>query len=219
MEYQKIESHDEYLKIVEQYQDYEAGTCESMSLKEKMEFLAGIHTGSIPLFDEDGDDMDTADDYYSIRDEFLEHPEQFSIQDILDFFEMLDDSCQQPSFMETVTNIIHSIVRHYQLEGVAFLLSNLNKVPRTGYRFGLFVNMYLLLKDDITYPLMKDAIRLVPSDTVGLIYKILTGNDLPEVWEKDGQTSKFPTFDECGDETISARKQELEQLISALPQK
>ena len=38
MEYQKIESHDEYLKIVEQYQDYEAGTCESMSLKEKSLF-------------------------------------------------------------------------------------------------------------------------------------------------------------------------------------
>ena len=79
--------------------------------------------------------------------------------------------------------------------------------------------MHLLPKDDITYPLMKDAIRLVPSDTVGLIYKILTGNDLPEVWEKDGKASNFPAFDECGDETISARKQELEQLISALPQK
>ena len=38
MEYQKIESHVEYLKIVEQYQDYEAGSCESMSLKEKSLF-------------------------------------------------------------------------------------------------------------------------------------------------------------------------------------
>ena len=32
MAYEKIESHDEYLKTVEQYQDYEAGTYQSMTL-------------------------------------------------------------------------------------------------------------------------------------------------------------------------------------------
>ncbi len=31
MAYQKIESHDEYLKIVEQYLDYEAGTYKTMT--------------------------------------------------------------------------------------------------------------------------------------------------------------------------------------------
>ncbi len=172
----KTESHDEYLKIVEQYKDYEAGTYESMTLKEKMDFLDGVHTENIPLFDEDGDDMDTADDYYSIRDEFLEQPEQFSLNDILSFLEMLDDSCCQPSFMETITKIIHNIVRHYQQEGVVFF-SNLNKVPEKGIRFGLFVNIYLLIKDDMTYQFINDAIGLVPSDTVGLIHKILSGKD------------------------------------------
>lgn len=79
---------------------YEAGTYESMTLNERIAFLDGIHTNNIPLFDEDGDDMETADDYYSIRDDFLNHPEQFSLNDIPAFLEMLDDSCYQPSFME-----------------------------------------------------------------------------------------------------------------------
>ena len=39
MAYEKIESHDEYLKAVEQYQDYEAGTYQSMTLEEKMDFF------------------------------------------------------------------------------------------------------------------------------------------------------------------------------------
>ena len=81
----KTQSHEEYLEIVEQYRDYEAGTYKSMTVKEKMEFLDGIHTDRIPLFDEDGDDMDTSDDYYAIREEFLNHPEQFSLDDILIF--------------------------------------------------------------------------------------------------------------------------------------
>ena len=58
MAYEKIESHDEYLKTVEQYQDYEAGTYQSMTLEEKMDFFDGVHTNRVPLFDEDGDDME-----------------------------------------------------------------------------------------------------------------------------------------------------------------
>ena len=47
----------------------EAGTYQSMTLEEKMDFFDGVHTNRVPLFDEDGDDMDTSDDYYAIRDE------------------------------------------------------------------------------------------------------------------------------------------------------
>ncbi len=216
MTYQKIESQDDYLKIVEYYKDYEAGTYESMTLKEKMEFFNGIHTDNIPLFDEDGDDMDTADDYYSIRDEFLDHPEQFSLSDILTFLEMLDDSCYQPSFMDTITVIIHNIVRHYQLEGVVFLLSHLHEVSKKAYEFGWFVNIRLLIKDDITYQLMKDAIGLVTLDTVRLIHRIVSGKDLLELVEKDGKVNEFLIFDECGDETEVKRKQELENIILSL---
>lgn len=214
MAYQKIESHDEYLEIVEKYSDYEAGTYESMTLNERIAFLDGIHTNNIPLFDEDGDDMETADDYYSIRDDFLNHPEQFSLNDIPAFLEMLDDSCYQPSFMETVTTIIHNIARHYQSDGVVFLLSHLQEVPRRGYGCGLFGIVYRLIKDDATYPFMKTAIGLVSSDTLNLLHRIFAGTDMPEVLEQDGKTSKFPVFDECGDETVLKRKQELEKMMT-----
>ena len=59
-----------------------------MTLKEKMDFLGGVHTNNVPLFDEDGDDMDTFDDYTAIRDEFLNHPEQFSLNNILDMIDI-----------------------------------------------------------------------------------------------------------------------------------
>lgn len=211
MTYQKINSYDEYLKIVEKYSDYEAGTCQSMTLKEKMNFFNAVHTDSIPLFDEDGDDLETSDDYYSIRDEFVNHPEQFSLNNILAFLEMLDDSCYQPSFMENITTIIHNIVRYYQLEGVNFLLSHLSVVPEKAYLFGLFVNMRCLIKDEETYQLMKEAIKLAKPDTVILVQKILSGEDMPEVLG-----SKFPIFDECADEIELKRKQELEDIISSL---
>lgn len=216
MAYQKIDSHDEYLKILEKYSDYEAGTCQSMTLKEKMNFFNGVHTDNIPLFDEDGDDLETSDDYYSIRDEFVNHPEQFSLNNILAFLEMLDDSCYQPSFMENITTIIHNIVRYYQLEGVNFLLSHLSVVPEKAYLFGLFVNMRCLIKDEETYQLMKEAIKLAKPDTVILVQKILSGEDMPGILEKDGNVNKFPIFAESADETELKRKQELENIILSL---
>lgn len=214
MAYQKIESHDEYLKIVEQYKDYKAGTYKSMTRKEKMDFFDGVHTDNVPLFDEDGDDMDTLDDYYAIQEEFLNHPEQFSLNDILAFIEMLDDSCYQPSFMDTITKVIHQIVRFYQLEGVVFLLSHLHEVPRRGYEFGLFVTIRRIMNDDITYPLMAEALSVITPDTLKLIQKILNGRDMPNVLESDGSTSAFPVFDECGSEMELERKAELENVIS-----
>ncbi len=202
--------------MVEKYSDYEAGTYQYMTLREKMNFLDGVHTDNIPLFDEDGDDMDTSDDYYAIRDEFLNHPEQFSLNDILVFFEMLDDSCYQPSFMDNITAIIHNIARYYQLEGVKFLLAHLSEVPRRGYMFGLFVNVQLLIKDDVTYQLMKEAVKLAAPDTIMLLRKILSGEDMPGILEKDGNVNKFPIFAESADETELKRKQELENIILSL---
>lgn len=216
MAFQKIESHDEYLKMVEKYKDYKAGTYKSMTLEEKMEFFDGVHTDNVPLFDEDGDDMDTFDDYYLIEDEFLNHPEQFSLNDILAFFEMLNDTCYQPSFMATITVIIHNIVRHYQLKGVLFLLSHLHEVPSRGYEFGLFVNIRRLITDDLTYEWMKNAIESVPLDTVKLIHGILNGEGMPEILKIDGSSSEFPSFDKWGNETELKRKQELENIILPL---
>ncbi len=214
MAYEKIESHDEYLKVVEQYQDYEAGTYQSMTLEEKMDFFDGVHTDHVPLFDEDGDDMDTFDDYYAIKDEFLKHPEQFKLDHILDFMKMLDDDCYQPSFMDTILKIIHNIVCYYQLEGVTYLLSHLHEVPSRGYEYGLFWSVRYLMKDDSVYPLVKEALaQLSPNDSE-FVLQILEGTNMPAILGINSEIRKFPLLSEYGDEIEMKRKAELEDIIS-----
>ena len=203
MAYEPLESHDEYLKAVEQYQDYEAGTYQSMTLEEKMNFFDGIHTNHIPLFDEDGDDMDTSDDYYAIRDEFLEHPEQFTLDHILEFIKMLDDNCYQPSFMDTIMNIIHNIVCYYQLGGVTYLLSHLHEVR-------------YLIKNDAVYPLVKEALTQISPDDREFVLQILEGTNMPVILGINSETRKFPILSECGDEIEMKRKDELADIISRL---
>lgn len=216
MAYDRITSHDEYLKAVEQYQNYEAGTYQSMTLKERMDFFDGIHTNHVPLFDEDGDDMDTADDYYEIRDDFLNHPEQFALDNILDFIEMLDDSCDQPSFMDTIINIIHHITRYYQLEGVTYLLSHFREVPERGYTYGLFWSLRSIINDETVYPLLKEALGLISPKDRELVRQILAGKEIPKTMQCAGGKRDFPCLDDWGDETELRRKAELEELISRL---
>ncbi len=177
-----------------------------------MDFFDGIHTNHVPLFDEDGDDLDTAEDYAAIRDEFLGRPEQFALTDISAFLEMLDDSCEQPSYMDTITKIIHNIARHYQSEGVEYLVSHLQEVPQRGYELGFIVNLRLLIQDDATYPFLKDAVGRINSDTAKRLRQILSGDVGTDA---NGEESGiFPCFDPCGDETAATRKQELESLLS-----
>ena len=217
MAYQETASQDEYLEAVERYQDYEAGTYQTMTIEEKMDFFVGVHTNHVPLFDEDGDDMDTSDDYYAIRDDFLEHPEQFYLEHISEFLKMLDDSCYQPSFMDTIVKIIHNIVRCHQAEGVAYLLSHLQEVPSRGYEYGLFWNVRYLLKDDSVYSFVKEALaRTGPKDR-GFLLRILEGANMPAVHGTDGGTRKFPLLSEYGDEIERKRKAELEELLARLP--
>ncbi len=216
MAYEKTESHDEYLKAVEQYEDYEAGTYQSMTLEEKMDFFDGVHTNHIPLFDEDGDDLETSDDYYAIRDAFLEHPEQFTLNHILDFMKMLDDECYQPSFMETIIKIIHNIVCYYQLEGVTYLFSHLREVPSRGYEYGMFWNVRYLIKDDSVYPLVKEALTQINSNDSEFVLQILEGTNMSAILGIDGETRKFPLLSECGDEIEMKRKAELEDVVSRL---
>lgn len=56
-----------------------------MTLEEKMIFFDGIHTDNVPLFDRDGNDMDTFNDYCDIEKEFLTNPQMFSLDDICSF--------------------------------------------------------------------------------------------------------------------------------------
>ncbi len=41
MAYRPVQSHEEYLEILEQYKDYQKGAYRSMSLEEKIDFLTG----------------------------------------------------------------------------------------------------------------------------------------------------------------------------------
>lgn len=205
MAYEKIKSHEEYLKKAEQYQAYEAGTYQSMTLQEKMDFFDGVHTDNVPLWDEDGDEMDTLEDYNSIREEFLNHPEQFSLKDIHVFMEMLDDSCYQPSYMDTVTKIIHNIACFYQSEGVAYLLSHLQEVPERGRMFGWSVTIHLLIRDDAAYAWMKESLKTLTPDALRLLHCILSGKDLPK---------SLLLYYNYGSETELARKAELERTVS-----
>ena len=76
--------------------------------------------------------------------------------------------------------------------------------------------MQLLIKDDVTYQLMKEAVKLAAPDTIMLLRKILSGEDMPGILEKDGNVNKFPIFAESADETELKRKQELENIILSL---
>ena len=181
-----------------------------------MNFFDGIHTNHIPLFDEDGDDMDTSDDYYAIRDEFLEHTEQFTLDHILEFIKMLDDNCYQPSFMDTIMNIIHNIVCYYQSGGVTYLLSHLHEVPSRGYELGLFRNIRYLIKNDAVYPLVKEALTQISPDDREFVLQILEGTNMPVILGINSETRKFPILSECGDEIEMKRKDELADIISRL---
>lgn len=160
--------------------------------------------------------MDTSDDYYAIRDEFLEHPEQFTLDHILDFIKMLDDNCYQPSFMDTIMNIIHNIVCYYQSGGVTYLLSHLHEVPSRGYELGLFRNIRYLIKNDAVYPLVKEALTQIRPDDREFVLQILEGTNMPVILGINSETRKFPILSECGDEIEMKRKDELADIISRL---
>ena len=160
--------------------------------------------------------MDTSDDYYAIEDDFLNYPEQFTLNNILDFMEMLDDDCYQPSFMDTIIKIIHNIVRFYQLEGVTYLLSHLHEVPSRGYVYGLFWSVRYLIKDDSVYPFVKEALMQINPNDSKFVLQILEGTDMPEIFGINSETSEFPLLSEWGDEIELNRKAELEDIIFRL---
>ena len=73
----------DYEELIEKFRDYKAGTFKTMSLKEKMDFFDGVHTEKVAICDEEGDDMNTLQDFWDIEDEFLNNPQLFSLNDIL----------------------------------------------------------------------------------------------------------------------------------------
>lgn len=161
MAYRPVQSHEEYLEILEQYRDYQKGAYRSMSLEEKIDFFDGIHTDHVPGSDENGNDMWTLWDYGELAKDFIQHPEVFSVTDISKFIEMLDDDCYQPSFMDDTLKVIRSIIRYHGKDGAVYLLNHLSDVPQRGKEYGLYDSLQYLIVDDTAYPYLKEAVMAV----------------------------------------------------------
>lgn len=160
--------------------------------------------------------MDTSDDYYAIRDGFLDHPEHFTLDHILEFIKMLDDDCYQPSYMDTIMKIIHNIVCYYQLEEVTYLLSHLHEVPSRGYEYGLFRNVRYLIENNSVYALVKEALMQISHGDREFVLQILKGTNMSAILGINSETRKFSLLSEYGDEIEMKRKAELTDLIFRL---
>ena len=204
MAYKPVESHEEYLKILEKYKGYKKNTYQSMSLEEKIDFFDGIHTDNVPMFDENGNDtLGTLWDYGEISKEFIQHPERFSLEDISKFIDMLDDNCYQPSFMDDTLKVIRSIIRFQGKDGVIFLLTHLSDVPEQGKEYGLRDSLRYLIVDDVTFSYLKEAITLVDSSVQDFVRQII-----------DGEVSGLQCLLKYAEGTELERIHELKKIIS-----
>lgn len=207
MAYKPVESHEEYLKILEKYKGYKKNTYQSMSLEEKIDFFDGIHTDNVPMFDENGNDtLGTLWDYNEIRQEFIQHPEMFSLTDISKFIEMLDDNCYEPTFMDDTLKVIRSIIRFQGKDGVIFLLTHLSDVPERGKEYGLCDSLRCLIVDDVTFSYLKEAITLVDSSVQEFVRQII-----------DGEVSGLQCLLKYAKGTELERINELKKIISHTP--
>ena len=207
MAYKSLESHEEYLKILEKYKGYKKNTYQSMSLEEKIDFFDGIHTDNVPLFDENGNDtLGTLWDYGEISKEFIQHPEIFSLEDISKFIDMLDDNCYQPSFMDDTLKVIRSIIRFQGKDRVMFLWRHLSDVPEQGKEYGLCDSLRYLIVDDVTFSYLKEAVTLVDSSVQEFVRQII-----------DGEVSGLKCLLKYAGGTELERIHELKKIISHIP--
>lgn len=203
MAYKKVPSHEEYLKILENYRDYKMNTYQSMSLEEKINFFDGIHTDNVPMFDENGNDIGTLWDYGHITKEFIQHPEMFSLADISKFIDMLDDDCYQPSFMDDALKVIRSIIRYQGKDGAIYFLLHLSDVPEQGKEYGLCDSLRYLIVDDVAFPFLKEALMSVEPSVQELVRQIIYG-----------EIAGLPSLLKRAQGEVLDRIQELEKIIS-----
>ena len=143
--------------MMEKYKDYRRGTYESMSLQEKMDFLDGVQKEFIPIFDKNGNDMDTECDFFSIQKEFKENPQMFTMENMVALMHMLDDECFEPDMMHQLVIMIRRIAVYYETKGICFLLEHFYEVPKEGMWYGHFRIMQSLMNEEY-YPLLKKAV-------------------------------------------------------------
>ncbi len=152
-----LEVRDKQDEMMEKYKDYRRGTYKSMSLQEKMDYLDGVQKEFIPIFDEDGMDMDTLVDFWDIQREFAEAPQMFTVENMVALLHMFDDECFEITMMHELARIVCGIAVHYGKEGICFLLEHLDEVPKEGMWHGhVRVMQFLMAGED--YFLLKEAV-------------------------------------------------------------
>lgn len=206
----------DYEERIEKFRNYKAGTFKTMSLKEKMDFLDGVHTEKVAIFDEKGSDMDTLQDFWDIQDEFISNPQLLSLNDILSFINMLDDWCFELSWMDHLVDIIVNIAYFYKIDGIVFLLSNLKNVPERGRLHGQFRIMQRFLTENI-YPIVKEAVKHINQSEKILVLYILEGEPAPSIPEKKGERKHLPkVVSEDDSDILKQNNAELKFIISRL---
>lgn len=156
-----------------QWSEYRRGAWKDMSLQEQMEFMDGVQRENIPIFDENGFDMDTLGDFWDIQDHLRRHPESLSLAHVPVLLAMLDDECFEPSMMEKVVDILVCLVLHHGAEGVKTLLSRLGDVPPEGRWYGHFRITQRLLWDERGAALLPEAVRGLDPAARALLLEIL----------------------------------------------
>lgn len=171
-------------EMMEKYKDYRRGTYKSMSLQEKMDFLDGVQKEFIPIFDDDGMDMDTLVDFWDIQKEFAETPQMFATEDMVTLLHMFDDECFEITMMHELARIICRIAVHYGKEGICFLLEHLDEVPKEGRWHGYVrVTQFLMAGED--YFLLKEAVTQCTQPGRELLLAILSDSLNKDCFDED----------------------------------
>lgn len=155
-------------------QNYHAGDYQRMCVSEKIDFLHKVHREEISLWDDDGNDNEIWDDYHTVQNELLDHPEILNCEDVLHIMRIFDDGCFEISWQFNLAKILCRNCVYYGKSRIAFYLQNLQEIPLNGRFHGCHFPMRWLM-DKAYFPLLKEAIQEQTIETKKLVLQILDG--------------------------------------------
>lgn len=144
---------------------YQPGDYQTMTLSEKIDFLHRVHTEEVSLWDEDGNDNELWNDYHTIQEELLDHPEIFDFEDILHIMKNFDDGCFELSWQLNLARMLFRSISHKGKSGIAFYIRHLQAVPENGRFHGWHIPFQWLMEEE-TFPDLKKVLQEQnPKDT------------------------------------------------------
>lgn len=164
-------------------QNYNVGDYQMMSVSEKIDFLHKVHKEEISLWDDDGNDNEIWEDYHTVQDELLYHPEILNCEDVLHIMKIFDDDCFEISWQFHLAEMLYHNCVHYGKNRIAFYLQHLQEIPLNGRFHGWHFPIQWLMGEK-TFLLLKEAIQEQTVETKKLVLQILDGVEGYQV-EKD----------------------------------